>query len=125
MRKLTQWQLKDLPREMAKPLRYAVQHFESFHIARMETEDSLVSAALLPAIHNTLSMVDSQNELAEMFSDSYIRLAVYDASQIAVCEMAIVAWAIELAKVDPDTTIRRECDALARAWDNAEWRNAK
>jgi hypothetical protein len=125
MQKLTKWQLKTIPVGMAKPLRYAVQHFLSIHTARMETEDSLMSAAILPAIRETLSAVDSQTELAEMLNDTKFTFPAFDASQIAVLEMAIVEWAVELAEVDSNAPIKREAMALVREWDNAKWRDAK
>ena len=121
MRKITKWNFKVIPLELAKPLRYAVQHFESFHIARMENEDSLVSAAMLPAIRETLGMIDSQAELSRTISLRNLVLPVFDNSQIAVLEMAIVEWAIELANVDSTADIKREAMALVREWDKRNW----
>jgi hypothetical protein len=121
MRKLTTWNFKVIPLELAKPLRYAVQHFESFHVARMENEDSHVSAAMLPAIRETLGMVDSQADLSRMIGLTNLVLPAHDASQIAVLEMAIVEWAIELANVDSTAPIKVEAMTLVREWDKREW----
>lgn len=139
MQKLTRFQVKRMPLmtrtgtapffveiDIAKHLRFAVQHFLSIHEARMRDDDNLVSAMCIPAIREALSIIDSQRDLCRIVESDEFALVVFDAAQIAVFDLAIVEWSEELSRnsVPRDTEMWHGCRALIREYGNAEWRNA-